>query len=195
MKKTLALIASTTAVAFAAPVSAQSTGNQNPIVHELEGEVAGICTLADFQASPIQIDFGMLSDVDVGQQTNPADVNGMTVICNDPDGGTLSITSQNQGILKREGSNGGAQNTVGYTVVLSGGSGLGDPTGTVRTLGNPVQKTFAASSAFLNGQSFSLSFRANGVRETGVANANQGTRTTVFAGIYTDTVTVAVTAN
>jgi spore coat protein U-like protein len=45
------------------------------------------------------------------------------------------------------------------------------------------------------GQSMTLNFTTNGVLESNVGSVNEGERTTVFAGNYTDTVTVSVTAN
>lgn len=188
MKKTFALVASVAAIAVAAPAAAQ---NQNPVVHALTGEVAETCTLADFQPSPIAINFGTLSAVDVGQQTE-AVVNNVTVICNDPVGGTVTVTSANLGTLNRAGTSGGANNSIGYTVAATGGNGLAFA---ATTLASPVSKTFSASPALLAGSGLTFQFRANGVREAGVSGVNNGTRTTVFAGTYTDTVTVAVTAN
>ncbi|MEW4449089.1 hypothetical protein [Qipengyuania sp. JC766] len=185
MKKTVALVASATAVAFAAPVAAQ---NVNPVVHELTGEVDGVCTLADSTPQPVQIDFGTLSGVDVGSQT-PEQANGLTIICNDPDGGTLSISSANNGVLRRDGTNGGANNEVGYSFRTTGTITI--PTGNLAT---QVNRTFNASSAYINGQSITLRFAANGVRAPSPAG-NGGTISTVFAGTYSDTVTVAVTAN
>ena len=46
---------------------------------------------------------------------------------------------------------------------------------------------------FLNGQTGSVAFRVNGVRATN-ANANGAAHTTVFAGQYSDVVTITVTA-
>lgn len=185
MKKTFALAASAAAVAFAAPAAAQ---NANPIVHELSGEVEAVCTLADSTPAPVQIDFGTLSNVDVGSLTTEQ-ANGVTIICNDPDGGTLSITSANNGVLRRDGTSGGANNEVGYQFRTTGTITV--PAGNLAT---PVTRTFNASSAYINGQSITLRFAANGVRAPSPAG-NGGVISTVYAGTYSDTVTVSVTAN
>lgn len=186
MKKNIALIATAAAFAFAAPAAAQS----GPTVeHLLQGEVAVICGAYDFQNSPVLIDFGTLSDVDVGSLT-PEVVNGVTIVCNDPDGGTVNITSQNGGSMFLEGT-GGANREVGYVVRATGGSGLAFAQ---TPLTSDVNLPFNASGAFLNGQSMTLRFAANGVAQDAPAG-NDAPSTTVFAGTYTDTVTVSVTAN
>lgn len=186
MKKTIALVASAAAVAFAAPVAAQS----GPTVdHLLTGEVADICGAYDFQNSPVLIDFGTLSDVDVGSQT-PEIANGVTIVCNGANGGTVNITSANGGALFLDGT-GGANREVGYTVRATGGSGLAF---NATALTSDVNLPFGASGAFLNGQSMTLRFAANGVAQDSPAG-NEAPSTTVFAGTYTDTVTVSVTAN
>ncbi|MEM1131858.1 MAG: hypothetical protein AAGH53_02875 [Pseudomonadota bacterium] len=189
MKKIIALSAA--AIAMAA-VSAPAAAQSGPTVdHELRGEVESICGAFDFQDSPVLIDFGILSDVPVGQRT-PEIVNGVTIVCNGLGGGTVNITSQNQGFMFLTGTSGGAAQQVGYVVRATGGSGLafGET-----NLASPVARPFNGSSAFVNGQSMTLRFAADGVLDENAGAANQADRTTVFAGIYTDIVTVDVTAN
>lgn len=156
----------------------------------LAGEVAPVCGLRDDTGAPVAIDFGLLSDIDVGQQS-PEVTHELAVICNDPDGGTLTIESENDGNLRRGGSAGGEGNDIGYTIAATGDPGLAvSPTG----LATRVNRTFLSSPDFFDGKPITLSFRANGVRRDSPAG-NGGSTTTVFAGIYRDVVRVSVTAN
>lgn len=175
-------------VAFAAILAAPASAQD--VTMSLTGEVEAICGVFDDESSPVEIDFGMLSDVELGQQT-PAITNSVTLICNDPDGGTLTIQSENGGKLWREGTSGGEANEIGYTVSTAGSSGLAiQPT----DLTSPVTTTFLGSPDLINGQPMSISFRANGVSRDAPAG-NGGRTTTVYAGAYNDIVRVSVTAN
>lgn len=188
MKKIALLAAGAAAMAFTTSAQAQSSGTVDML---LQGEVAEVCGAFDFQSSPVLIDFGTLSDVEVGAQT-PEIANGVTIVCNDANGGTVNITSATGGTLKRAGTSGGSGNEIGYTVRATGGSGLAFG---ATDLSSDVDLTFSGSTAFLNGQSMTLRFAADGVRITNDSEANEATRTSVFAGTYQDTVTVSVTAN
>ncbi|MEE4213076.1 MAG: hypothetical protein V2I43_27840 [Parvularcula sp.] len=188
MKKIVATTALMCAAIVTTSANAQSAGS---VDMALQGEVTQVCGAFDFQSSPVLIDFGTLSDVEVGSQT-PEIANNVTIVCNDPDGGIVNITSANSGVLERVGSAGGEGNEVGYTVRATGGSGLAFG---ASDLSNDVEVSFSGAPAFINGQSMTLRFAANGVRITDDTNANDATRTSVYAGTYTDLVTVSVTAN
>jgi len=178
------------ATALAAAVISTPAAAQE-VVMSLTGEVDQICGAFDFQEQPVLIDFGTLSNVPVGSQT-PEQVNNVSIVCNDAAGGTVTVTSANNGLLFRDGTSGGSGNQVGYTVRATGGNGLAfDAT----TLTTPVSRPFNGSTAFIAGSGLTLRFAANGVLEENVGSVNGADRTTVFAGTYTDTVTVAVTAN
>ena len=187
MKKIIALSAA--AIAMAA-VSAPAAAQSGPTVeHALTGEVGSICGAFDFQSSPVLIDFGILSDVPVGQFT-PEQANGVTIVCNSPNGGTVNITSLNGGNLFLDGT-GGNGREVGYQVRGTGGTLNFGTT----TLASDVNLNFNGAPAMVAGQSITLRFAAEGVLEENVSAVNEADRTTVFAGTYTDTVTVSVTAN
>lgn len=156
----------------------------------LMGEVEGVCRVQDDAGAPVLIDFGMLSDIAVGQQT-PEITHDLSIICNDPDGGTLTVESVNGGNLQREGSSGGEGNAVGYSVSASGSAAIDfAPT----DLADPVRRNFLGSADLLASRTVTLRFRANGVSAPSPAG-NGGTITTVYAGVYSDIVKVSVTAN
>jgi hypothetical protein len=156
----------------------------------LTGEVEGVCGVQDDAGGPVLIDFGMLSAVAVGQQT-PEVTHDLSIICNDPDGGTLTVESVNGGNLQREGSSGGEGNEVGYSVSASGTAAIDfAPT----DLSDPVSRNFLGSADLLTSRGVTLRFRANGVSAPSPAG-NGGTTTTVYAGVYRDIVKVSVTAN
>lgn len=142
MKKIIAFATGAAALAFA--TSAQA----NTVEMELTGEVEEICGAFDFQANPVLIDFGALSAIEVGSQT-PEVVNGLTIVCNVAAGGTVNITSQNGGVMERDGTSGGPNNEVGYTVRATGGSGL---TFASTTLASDINLPFNGSPAYLAGQ-------------------------------------------
>lgn len=175
-------------MALSAIVSAPAFAQE--VTMTLTGEVEGVCGVFDEDSSPVEIDFGLLSDIEVGQQT-PEVTNGITLICNDPDGGIFTIASENGGNLWREGTSGGFGNEVGYTVAATGSNGIDvQPT----DLASPVSRNFLGSPDLVNGQPITISFRANGVSRDAPAG-NDAPSTTVFAGVYSDIVRVSVTAN
>jgi spore coat protein U-like protein len=193
MKKLVfaALAATTTFVA--APAFAQAPNNNGVVgnvVMNLSADVSTICGAVDF-LNPVPVNFNDLSTVATSATVTRS--NGLSIICNDADGGTVTVTSANGGQLRRNGTLTGAGNVIPYTFGATGGSGLAIPAGS--SLASPVARTFSGSTAYMAGQSMTLNFTTNGVLESNVGSVNEGERTTVFAGNYTDTVTVSVTAN
>lgn len=188
MRAMLASFAAVSALAISAPVSAEE------LTITLTGEVTPICGVTNDETNaapgPIPINFGMLSDTPVGQQTDRI-TSRLLITCNSPDGGSVTINSENGGKLFLDGV-GGEAREVGYTISSVGGFGLFFPE---TDLGADVVRTFPGAAQFIQGQRLTLFFKANGVAVNNDANANEADRTTVFAGNYTDVVTVSVTAN
>ncbi|MEW4449088.1 hypothetical protein [Qipengyuania sp. JC766] len=174
--------------AFAASLSGTAIAEEVSIT--LTGEVDAVCGISDADLSRTEINFGILSNIDAGQQSDEV-TNTVSLICNDPDGGTVTISSENGGVLTRTGSSGGSGNEIGYSVALTNGSAISVPPSTLST---PVIHTFLGSPDLISGQPVSISFRANGVR-VGSPAGNGAVSTSVYAGIYSDVVRVSVTAN
>lgn len=189
MKKLV--IAALAATVLAGSASAQNNnGVVGTVQMNLKANVAEICGAVDF-LNPVDVDFGELSTIATTATVERA--NNLTIVCNDAAGGTVKITSTNAGKLLRNGTLTGSSNEIAYTVGATGGSGLAFPAGT--SLATPKDLPFAGSSAFVAGQSMTLRFTLNGVLQANVPGINDGERTTVFAGAYSDTVNVSVTSN
>lgn len=192
--KNLVLVAVAGAFVLGAnTASAQTFGDT--ATFNLKATVSEVCGVAAFAGLESTIDFSDLAD-DLTTETveGVKNTNGgsLSYICNAPAGFTRKISSQNKGYLFREGTSGGDNNRISYTMSHGGGSGLGPFSGLQLT--SDAIEEFNGSGAFLEGQTGSVSFEINGVLETGVENRNQGNRTTVFAGDYFDVVTISVAA-
>jgi hypothetical protein len=168
---------------------AQGSGRvDREVAIELEAEVQSLCGATNELGSEVQvirIDFGSLSNTPAGVEVDGIDPLSFRYVCNDPDGFTRVLTSQNNGFLVRTGTSGGANNSIPYFVEADGVAGLQ----LARTqLLSPRANSVAGSSALLEGVTGRLILRVEGVR--------QGTNlSTVFAGEYSDTLTLSVTAN
>lgn len=191
MKKSL-LIAAAVAATSAAPAFAQAapapTFGDNLTVN-LAADVAVRCDarLNGGDGTVLNIDFDTLSSVDTAAQvTRPG--SSVTYICNDVDGFTRTISSANGGFMTLNGAPTTSGNRrIRYTVQHGGGSGL---TQAEVQLTAPVSANFGP---MLNGQTGSLTFRANGVSQ--LDPSGSGTQvTTVFAGDYSDVMTIAIAA-
>lgn len=189
MKKLLSVAAVAVALT-AAPAWAQAVPTfGETLTVNLAADVALRCNgrLNGGDGTVLNIDFDTLSATDsAAQVTRPG--GSMTYICNDPDGATRTFTSANGGFLTLGGtSTTSAQRRIRYTVQSSGGSGL---TLAETQLTAPAVQNLASA---LNGQTGSLTFRANGVSTLDASGS--GTQvTTVFAGDYSDVLTIAIAA-
>jgi hypothetical protein len=189
MKKILS-VAAVLAGLSATPAFAQAvpTFGDNLTVN-LAADVAARCDarLNGGDGTVLNIDFDTLSSTDTAAQVTRAG-GSVTYICNDPDGFTRTITSANGGFLTLNGAATTANNRrIRYTVQHGGGSGLGFAE---TQLTAPVAANFGA---MLSGQTGGLTFRANGVSQ--LDPSGSGTQvTTVFAGDYSDVVTIAIAA-
>ncbi|MEM9781721.1 MAG: hypothetical protein AAF899_04515 [Pseudomonadota bacterium] len=178
--------------AFVMAVTTAGAAAQD-LTYNLTAEVEPVCgafsSAADADGAQDK-DFGVLSDIDTSTQVTATGGGGsITYVCNAPGGFTRTISSQNNGFLFREGTVGGGEDQIAYTVQHGGGSGLSFAE---RQLTAPEVSIFSGAPAFVEGQTGSITFRTFGVRET---TTNDAVATTVRAGTYTDVVTVAITAN
>jgi hypothetical protein len=182
MKKLL--VASAAIAATATPAAAQT------LTYELEAEVAVKCGVYKSDGPTVPVNFTDLS-------TTPSDTfitesaGSATYRCNAPGGFTRTISSANGGVMIRTGSSGGAGNSIPFEMSHGGGSGLG--TGGFVPLTSNVISNLGGSTAFLNGQTGGVNFRVAGV--AAAPGGNEAPGTTVFAGDYTDVVTISVVAN
>lgn len=180
MKKLI--LAAVAAATFTTPALADNT-----LTYNLDADVGSICGVWKFDGPVVAVSFGELA-------TTTAEVvagaGSATYRCNNPGGFTRTISSANSGKLVRVGSSGGSLNSIDYTFQHGGGSGLGTA---ATQLTAPITTTHAGSGAFLAGQTGSVTFRVNGVAAP--AGGNNAPGTTVFAGDYTDVVTISVTGN
>lgn len=193
--KIIASIAGLAALAIAGAASAQTAPAAfgTNLTINLSGQVETRCNarLNAGSGTTQAIDFGQLAQTLETAQVTPGGQGSVTYICNDPDGFTRTVTSASGGWLVLDGNNANATDQarrIRYTMQHGGGSGLDFAE---RQLTAPVTSQFNGSTAFLSGQTGGLTLRANGVAYTNT-DGNQVTR--VFAGNYTDVVTIAVAA-
>lgn len=158
----------------------------------LNAEVDPICEATTALGENIEIDLGILSQTPTGSEvSNDGDLE-IVYVCNDADGFTRTITSLNEGVLVRIGSSGGEGNEIPYFLEAQGTDGLSFSR---IQLTQPLTRTFGASTTFLNGVAGTLTVFVNGVLDEGSGAGDASARTTVFAGQYTDVLTLTVTAN
>ena len=188
IKKIAIAAALSTAMLTAAPAFAQTApAPTNTLVYNATATVGSICGVYSSAGETIPVNFNTLSTVATTTTVNVG-AGSATYRCNSPVGFTRTISSANNGRLVRTGSNGDASNSIAFTISHGGGSGLGLPATGLTT---PIATNLG--NGFLSGQTGSVSFQVNGVFNTN-SNANNAPGTTVFAGTYTDTVTISLTA-
>lgn len=187
MKKILFAGAVTFAALTAATgASAQSTYGTLLTVN-LEADVALRCDarLNSATGTVLNIDFGTVSAID-NTQTVDRSAGSASYICNDIDGFTRTITSANGGFMTLNGAATTAANRrIAYTMEHGGGSGLAFA---ATPLTAPIVTNLGA---MLGVQTGSVTFRATGVG-TNIGQSSQST--SVFAGDYSDVVTIAIAA-
>lgn len=178
----LAVLAPTSAAAQAATYGTSLTINA-------EADVAARCDarLNSASGTVLAIDFGTLSDTAPAAQVT-AGAGSATYICNDRDGFTRTIASANGGWLTLGGTATADPNRrIRYTMQHGGGAGLGFAETQLTT---PIVNTYNGG-VVPQGTTGSVTFRANGVG-TNIGTPTQST--TVFAGDYSDVVTIAIAA-
>jgi hypothetical protein len=178
----------TSAVAAAALLSGSAFAQNNQLSYDLSAQVSSVCGVYNSTGSSIDVDFGDLSNTET-TATVEQSAGTASYACNSPNGFTRTISSTNGGYLYRSGTNGGTQNQIAYEMRHTGTNGL--------TM-NWTQLTGAANAdlsgnSFLTGVTGNVDFRVYGVRSTN-ASADGASYTSVFAGDYSDVVTITVTA-
>lgn len=164
-------------------VHAQTTGT---LTFNLNATVPTVCGISRDGASAVSLNFNTLAQIPAGQRLSDASstMTEVTYRCNAPNGFTRTVTSTNGGKLVRQGTSGGEGNEIPYNA-----SQTGQDWG---TLSSPRTESFAGSRTLLAGERVNIQFEPFGVQ----GNAAGGVSgTTVFAGNYSDTVTVTVVAN
>jgi spore coat protein U-like protein len=182
--KTIAFIAAGFAALAAMPASAQT------LTYNLNAQVAPSCGVYNSNGASIPVDFGQLANV---APSATVDVSGgeATYRCNSANGFTRTITSQNNGYLTLGGqSTTNNAQRIRFNMVHTGASGLAFA---AQQLTTAMSTSFGGSTAFLAGETGNVTFQAFGVQGDVGSNGSPGT--TVYAGTYTDTVTITVTAN
>jgi len=188
MKKYLIAIAALTTVA-ATPAFA-TVAPASSLTFILDASVGSVCGVYKSDGPTITVPFGDLAAT--SSSTSLQVVGGSASYrCNSPVGFTRTISSLNNGNLVRAGGNGDASNSIPFTMEHGGGSGLNFAAISLAT--NKVD-TLNGSAAFLNGQTGTVRFNVQGVGNVS-SNNNNAPGTTVFAGTYSDTVTISVTAS
>ncbi len=184
--------ASVAAIALAGTASAEfiqaPSGGSAELEVEINGEVEEICGITATSSS-LLIEFDDLADTD-GSLKYPFDFG---VVCNSAGGAILSATSANSGALLRNGTETGVGNEISYKLNIDRGvDGLPYTTGTPpKGLASPISYTINGSTALREGAEVGGQFELNGVKGPDFQGAPT---TTVYAGVYSDTVTIALSA-
>lgn len=158
------------------------------ITYNLQGTVDEICGLTAV-SNDVDIDFGELATT----ASNVDRSSEFGMVCNSAAGATLTASSANGGVLLRDGTITGAGNEIGYKANIGTGSrdiGVNTPPITLTTAGKDY--VIPGSAALRSGVPVGVQFRVQGVQGTPFQGAPT---TTVFAGDYSDTVTVSLTAS
>ena len=182
-------IASAAALAMTGAASAEFIAPENLTI-TLEGEVELICGLTSLSGSTVDVDFGVLSDT-TGQLRQDVPFG---VVCNSADGATLGLSSDNGGKLLRNGTETGDGNEIAYKVNPDPGSDAFSTTpGTPPTsLANDKSYTINPDNRLREGREFGIAVFFDGVKGPDFQGAPT---TTVYAGDYSDTITVSLVAN
>ena len=182
-------IASVAALALTGAASAQFVAQESLTIN-INGEVEEICSLTPLGSGVIDVDFGVLSDT-AGQIREDVDFG---IVCNSAEGANLEISSLNSGKLLREGTETGEGNEIAYSVNPQPGSDrLATTPGTPPTsLANDKTYLVRPGTALREGRNFGIAVFFDGVKGPDYQGVPT---TTVFAGNYTDTITVSLTAN
>jgi len=182
-------IASAAVLAIAGAASAEFIVEPDSLTINIQGEVDEICGLTATGAT-VDVDFGVLSDT-TGEIREDVPFG---IVCNSAEGATLGISSQNGGKLLRDGTETGAGNEIAYRVNPDpGGDAFSMANGTPPTsLANDKSYVINADNRLREGRAFDIAVFFNGVKGPDFQGAPT---TTVFAGDYSDTITVSLTAN
>jgi spore coat protein U-like protein len=170
--------------------AAGSASAQN-VSFALGGDVSQTCGAFNGQTNAVDVDFGALANTPVGEQVTQR-AGSVTYRCNNRDGFTRTIASQNGGFMTLNGdATTDEARRIAFFMQHTGPHGFRS-----LQLTSPLITTHrdgVGSTGFLRGNNGNVLFRASGVQTPTVGGAPAGTQ--VFAGTYRDTVTITVTAN
>lgn len=193
MKKVLiATVSMLAAAGIASSAAAQAPVYTKSIVTTLEAEVASICGIRfNNDVAAVIYDFGELSGVDAATFA-PQQGGGISALCNDVDGYSVTYESANNGFLTLNGAPTTASNRRIEWQMSGSNPGRGG-FGSQAQLSAP--KT-VNSGAFTTSASMNTQYFVKGVRVQDAGNPGnpQAFTTNVFAGDYSDVVTISVAA-
>lgn len=165
------------ALAGTAPLSAE------PNMIELRAEVASLCSATTAGGETLDATT-VTFEVEDGRIDATQREVAVVFACNDASGFTQTITSSNGGFLVREGSAGGANDRISYAVAANAPAGLGFA---ATQLLAPRARSIGGSGELLAGVPALLSIRLTDSDAPGTSG--------LFAGSYSDTLTVSITSN
>ena len=184
-----------TSLSAALAMAVASTAQAQDITYSLTATVDTVCAAYHETSSAETIDFSELANTET-TTTVTVDGGNVAYTCNAPGGFDRTVSSTNGGYLCRSGAASCDQyNRIAYTVSHDDTGGSVDLSFAAVQLTSDQVDTFAADDSLLLGEDGDFEFVINGVRSSSVAGINNGDQTTVYAGTYTDTVTVTLTAN
>jgi spore coat protein U-like protein len=192
MKKLM--LASVAAFAMSGAASAEfinANGGSADLTLELSGNVEEICGITA-SSSTLDVDFGELAGTSGEVRRDVA----FGLVCNSAGGISLGMTSANDGYLLRDGATLGDEGSqISYKVNLDPGSEAFTPSFTPGTPPLNLQTdrlfTLPGSASLREGREVGAAIALNGVQGPDFQGAPT---TTVFAGAYSDTITVSLTA-
>ena len=188
------VLASAIALAMSGAASAEfidANGGTADLTLELSGNVEEICGITA-ASNTLDVDFGELAGTSGEVRRDVA----FGMVCNAAGGITVGVTSANDGYLLRDGAALGDEGSqILYKVNLDPGSEAFSPSFTPGTpplaLTTDRQFTLPGSVSLREGREVGAAIALNGVQGPDFQGAPT---TTVYAGSYSDTITVSLTA-
>lgn len=190
MKKLV--LASVAAVALTGVASAEfieAGEGSADLTLEQSGNVEEICGITA-ASDTLEMDFGELAGTSEQVRRDVA----FGVVCNSAEGAVLGVTSENSGYLLRDGTETGEGNQIVYKINVDTGSDAFSYTPGTPPLNLLTDRSFSipGSTALREGREVGANVTFNGVKGPDFQGAPT---TTVFAGEYSDTIIVSLTAN
>lgn len=192
--KSLFVLALASTALVAAPAYAQSNvSSSNTLTYTLNADVGTICGVYNTGGQAVTINLGDLAELTFSQKATAS--SEAVYRCNSTGGFSREIKSANGGTLVRQGTDTLAANAISYRFSHGGGSDLEIARGRPTPLGStPISTTHAGSQAYLTGVVAPIGFEVSGVFNLRGGFADGAPGTSVFAGDYSDTVTISVVA-
>lgn len=169
--------------AFAQSYNATATVN-------VAGTIPATCGARINNGSTLSVDFATLAATDTASSVTQS--NPLILLCNDPDGYQVSYSSANAGYLVLNGVL--ANNTDQFRRIPYSANGDQPTRGSLPAAWTSLATTqTATSTASTSSISVSMGVKVSGVRVSD-ANVSGGYATSVFAGAYSDVITISVAA-